>query len=76
MTMLLAHNRGISVTVGLEKLSEKGYEQRSEGAFGRYTEGKIGQIGPFRRSVELRCRHLQAFSDSFRRGVLRSSGVG
>jgi len=29
--------------VDLERLSEKGYEQRSDRGFSRYTEGEMGQ---------------------------------
>ena len=31
----------------LEKLSEKGFEQRSKHEFGRYTEHEMGQMEPF-----------------------------
>lgn len=51
--------------MNLVKLSEKGYEQRSKRGFGRYTEGKLGQIRTFRRPVELNCKHLRDFSGSF-----------
>ncbi len=48
-----------------------GYEQRSERGFSRYTEGKLGQIGTFRRPMELHCRHLRDFSDSFSKQLSR-----
>jgi hypothetical protein len=35
-------SRHESVFEGPQKLSEKGYEQRSEREFGRYTEEKMG----------------------------------
>ncbi len=56
----------------LERLSEKGYEQRSERAFGGCTEAKMGQNTSSRRSLRLSCRWLPGFSDSLRREVLRS----
>jgi hypothetical protein len=43
----------------------KGYEQRSERGFGRYTEAKRGRRATFRCPVRLRCRRVRAFSDSF-----------
>jgi len=46
------------------RLSEKGYEQRSERAFGGYTEAKKGQNISSRRSLKLPCRWLPGFSDS------------
>jgi hypothetical protein len=44
------------------KLSEKGYEQRSEREFGRYTEE---EMGPWVVCRAIRCRPFQPFSDSF-----------
>src|SRR5215218_10126306 len=58
------------------KLSEKGFEQRSDYEFGRYTEHEMGQKGTFRRPVGLRCERVRDFSDSFRRSLLGTSGVG
>jgi hypothetical protein len=49
----------------LLKLSEKGYEQRSDRGSGRYTEAKTDRKIPFRWPVRLRCRPLRDFSDSF-----------
>jgi hypothetical protein len=51
----------------LERLSEKGYKQRSEGGLGRYEEVEMGRKEPAGRSVGLCHGHLQDFSDSLRR---------
>ena len=51
--------------LGLEKLSEKGYEQRPKREFGCYREDEMGRKSRFRWSVELRCRLIRDFSDSF-----------
>ena len=53
----------------LEKLSEKGFEQRSERRFGQSKEGEIGGEVPSRRSVGLRYRGIRGFSDGFSRAV-------
>ena len=55
------------------RLSEKGYEQGSEGGFGRYEEDETGQKEPSRRSLGLRHGSFRSFSDSLRRLILRSS---
>jgi hypothetical protein len=57
----------------VERLSEKGYKQRSEGGLGRYEEVEMGRKEPAGRSVGLCHGHLQDFSDSLERGILRSS---
>jgi hypothetical protein len=59
----------------LEKLSEKGYEQRSDRGFGPYTEAKISREGASQQPVGLSCERVRDFSDSFRRGILRSSRI-
>ena len=56
----------------LEKLSEKGYEQRSSRAFGHYTEGDMDRMASLWRPAGLSCRHVRGFSDSFRRRFLGS----
>ena len=58
------------------KLSEKGSEQRSEGGLGRYEEVEMGRKEPAGRSLGLCHGHLQDFSDSVGRGILRSSRQG
>jgi hypothetical protein len=52
--------------IPLQRLSEKGSEQRSEGGFGRYEEAEMGRNKPSGRSVGLRHGHLQDFSDSLK----------
>ena len=47
------------------KLSEKGFERRSERAIGRYIGAKIARTVRCWRSVQLRFGCLQDFSDSF-----------
>src|SRR5215208_858443 len=59
----------------LERLSEKGYKQRSEGGLGRYEEVEMGRKEPAGRSVGLCHGHLQDFSDSLGRGILRSWSI-
>jgi hypothetical protein len=59
--------------IPLLRLSEKGYKQHSGGEFGWCRAGEIGRNTPLRQPGELRCRLLQGFSDSLRRGILRSS---
>ena len=49
------------------KLSEKGYEQRSDRGFGWYTEGEIDRKAPLWRPEGLRCERVRGFSDSFRK---------
>lgn len=49
-----------------KKLSEKGYEPRSDRGFGRCRETKMGGKVPFRCFVRLRRRLLRPFSDSFK----------
>jgi hypothetical protein len=56
----------------LERLSEKGYDQRSEREFGWYTEGEMDRKAPLWRPAGLRCKRLRGFSDSLRREILRS----
>ena len=56
----------------VEKLSEKGYEHRSSRDLGRYKEGEMDRKAPLRPLAGLRCRRVRGFSDSFRRGILRS----
>src|SRR5829696_5505124 len=58
--------------IPLPRLSEKGSEQRSEGGFRRYEDAEMGPKEPAGRSVGLRHGHLQDFSDSLRREILRS----
>jgi hypothetical protein len=54
----------------VEKLSEKGFEHRSEREFGRISEPERSR----ERSVGLCCRPLRPFSDSFWKvGVLGKS---
>ena len=53
------------------KLSEKGYERRSEHEFGRYIGAKTGRTVRCRCSVRLRFGCLQDFSDSFKGEVRR-----
>jgi hypothetical protein len=48
----------------------KGYEQRSDHGFGRYTEAKMGRNVAFRWPVMLRCRRLRDFSDNFTSSTL------
>src|SRR5215211_686974 len=60
----------------LERLSEKGYKQYSGGEYGWCRAGEIGRNTPLRRPGVLRCRLLQGFSDSLRRGILGSSLAG
>ena len=55
------------------KLSEKGFERRSERGIGRYIGTKIGRTVRCRGSVQLRFGCLQDFSDSF---VTEFSEVG
>jgi hypothetical protein len=43
----------------------KGFEQRSEPGFGRYTGYEKGREAPSRGSAGLRSRRLRGFSDSF-----------
>src|SRR5215207_5089173 len=57
----------------VEKLSEKGYQQHSERGIGRRKEAKMGRKVPLRCSVRLPRRLLRPFSDSFRRGILRTA---
>jgi hypothetical protein len=47
------------------KLSEKGFERRSECGFGRYIGAKTGPIVPLRCPGRPRLTHLRDFSDSF-----------
>src|SRR5215216_7367289 len=47
------------------KLSEKGFERRSERGIGRYIGAKIGRTVRCRGSVQLSFGCLQDFSDSF-----------
>jgi hypothetical protein len=47
------------------KLSEKGFEQRSEGGFGRYIGAETGRIVALRCPGRPRLTHLRDFSDSF-----------
>jgi hypothetical protein len=47
----------------VDRLSEKGFEQRSERGFGQYKEGEMGGEVPSRRSVGLRHRRIRGFSD-------------
>jgi hypothetical protein len=54
---LLDRGRALYTNV-VEKLSEKGYEQRSDRGFGRYTEHEMGQKGTFRLPMGLRCERL------------------
>jgi hypothetical protein len=49
------------------RLSEKGYEQRSNREYGWDTEGEINQNPSLRQPATLRCKRLGSFSDSFRR---------
>ena len=56
--------KGHSATFAL-KLSEKGYEQRSECGFGRYIGAKTGPIVPLLCPGRPRLTHLRDFSDSF-----------
>ena len=46
----------------VERLSEKGYEQRSKRGFGRYREAKMGQKVP----VSVALGHAVGYSDPFR----------
>jgi hypothetical protein len=48
-----------------QKLSEKGYEQRSKRDFGWYTQGEMDRNAPLWQPAGLRCRRLRGFSDSF-----------
>jgi hypothetical protein len=48
-----------------QKLSEKGFEQRSEGGFGRYIGAETGRIVPLRCPGRPRLTHLRDFSDKF-----------
>src|SRR3954452_23559613 len=50
------------------KLSEKGFEQRSEHGFGRYSGAKTGRKMPFGCLMRPRPGHLRDFSDSFLTG--------
>jgi hypothetical protein len=47
------------------KLSEKGYEQRSERGFGRYIGAETGRTVPLRCPGRPRLTRLRDFSDSF-----------
>ena len=47
------------------KLSEKGFERRSERGIGRYIGAKIGRTVRCRYSLQLRFGCVQDFSDSF-----------
>ncbi len=49
----------------LEKLSEKGYEQRSEREFGQYTAYEMDRKAPLWRPTGLCREHLRSFSDRF-----------
>jgi hypothetical protein len=53
--------------ISLLKLSEKGFEQRSEREFDWFTEGKMDRNISCQRSVRLSRRRLPDFSDSFSR---------
>jgi hypothetical protein len=48
----------------VERLSDKGFEQRSERGFGQYKEGEMPGEVFSRRSVGLR-RRIRGFSDGF-----------
>jgi hypothetical protein len=48
----------------------KGFEQRSNCEFDRYTEHEIGQEGASRQPVGLRHQHVRDFSDSLRSWTL------
>src|SRR5215217_5400884 len=50
----------------VKKLSEKGYEQRSEHGFGRYSGAKTGRKMSFGCLMRPRPEHLRDFSDSFK----------
>src|SRR5918997_1812559 len=58
------------------KLSEKGYEQRSERGFGRYIGAETGRIVPLRCPGRPRLSHLRTFSDSFFACVLTTRSFG
>ena len=49
----------------VKKLSEKGFERRSECGFGRYIGAETDRIVPLRCSGRPRLTHLRDFSDSF-----------
>ena len=51
----------------------KGYEQRFETRFGRYTGAAMDRKAPLWRPAGLRYKCVRDFSDSLRRGVLGSS---
>jgi hypothetical protein len=48
----------------VERLSEKGYEQRSDREFGWYTDDEMDRKAPLWRPAELGCKRLRGFSDS------------
>ncbi len=53
----------------------KGYEQRSERGFGRYTEHKMDRKAPPWRPVRLRWERLRDFSDSLSGELLGNRSV-
>ena len=60
------HNPGCELPrIHLLKLSEKGYEERSEREYGRYTEAEMDRTAPLWRPPGQRCKRLRGFSDGF-----------
>src|SRR5215211_2529569 len=59
------HHLGPTSQNSVMKLSEKGFERRSERGIGRYIGAKIGRTVRCRGSVQLSFGCLQDFSDSF-----------
>jgi hypothetical protein len=56
------------------KLSEKGFEQRSDRGFGWYAQGEIDRKAPLWRPAGLRCERVRGFSDSFYLSLDKNSG--
>jgi hypothetical protein len=72
VTMLLAHNRGISVAVGVQRLYEKWFEQRLKRGSGRYTESRWVQKVAFWSSRD----HVTVVSETFHTVSLKLSEKG